>query len=80
MSKDEYKVEVFREKAKITCQFIIMTILSMMFAGLFYTWLTLSHEKQVKAAAAAVPATPAATTAASTDPTKVSTATLFGLV
>ena len=75
LSKEEYKEEVFKEKAKITCQFIFLTFLSMIFAGLFYTWLNLQHEKQVKTAAA-----PAAATTASTDPTKVSTATMFGLV
>ena len=88
LSKEEYKDEVFKEKAKITCQFILLTIASMIFAGLFYTWLNLSHEPQVKAEVAKATAKvakaahdiKAAATSTSTDPTTTSTTTLFGLV
>merc|ERR1712166_1436508 len=37
LSKEEYREEVFKEKAKVTCQFIILVILSAIFAGIFYT-------------------------------------------
>ena len=84
LSKDEYKEAVFKEKAKITCQFILLTLASIIFAGLFYTWLNLSHEPQVKAALAKATAKAAKAAAdvkaAVHDPTTTSTATLFGLV
>ena len=87
LSKEEYKEAVFKEKAKITCQFILLTLASIIFAGLFYTWLNLSHEPQVKAELAKATAKVAKAAAkvkaavhANTEPTTTGTATLFGLV
>merc|ERR1712195_172041 len=60
LSKEEYREEVFKEKAKVTCQFIILVILSAIFAGIFYTFQTLQHSPQV---AAATPAAAAASVA-----------------
>ena len=84
MSKDEYKDEVFKEKAKITCQFMSLIFISAIFAGIFHTFLTLTHVPQtaVKAAATSVVKAAATTTVkvAATDPTKTTTASLFGLV
>ena len=83
LSKEEYQEEVFKEKAKITCQFMILVITSAIFAALFHTFLTFLHVPQVavkavaKSAAAAVPAAKAAV---SNDPTKTTVASLFGLV
>ena len=91
LSKEEYQDEVFKEKAKITCQFMILVITSAIFAALFHTFLTFLHVPQTTAGAAvktaaktvaktAATTVPAAKAAVSNDPTKTTVASLFGLV
>ena len=43
LDKAEYKEAVFKEKAKVTCQFILLVILSALFAGVFYAFQHVQH-------------------------------------
>ena len=52
LSKEEYEKEVFIEKGKVTCQFIGLTILSAIFAGIFYAFQNIQHTPQVAGDAA----------------------------
>ena len=43
LDKAEYKDAVFKEKAKVTCQFIMLVILSAIFAGIFWAFQNVQH-------------------------------------